>query len=207
MLDFIRSAPWTFAVAAAIFVGAVVGVVYGVTKKGGWKDSGFMLTNDGKHPLQWGLDQLPLTCWVSSDLHFTWLDAFERLRVHVNKVVGRNMLDYGTDIPEGFDMENPGQGNVVFIPGPEKGVGRFHASTTLQWDERTGKLISAVIRLPFPIESEHVWPVILHEGGGHGLGLAHDEHVSSVMHPRIQNRPQGLTQKDIDLLRSTYGEE
>ena len=77
--------------------------------------------------------------------------------------------------------------------------------TALTWDTRTGKLKSAVVRLPWPVAPQYVWPIMLHEGGGHVFGLDHDEHVASVMHPRIQDRPQELTDNDAKLLRATYG--
>lgn len=206
MWEFIKAYPWTFAVGGLILVGAIVGVIVGVVTKGRWKDAGFMTTDDGKHPLKWALDQFPLSVWIAPELEAAWVDAFKRLRGHVQEVVGRELFDLGTPIPEGFDTGHMLQGHVALIKGQEVGSGDFHASTILKWDTRTGALISAVVKLPWPIAKSYVWPVMLHEVGGHVLGLDHDEHVSSVMHPRIQNRPQGYTDKDKELLRATYKE-
>lgn len=223
MWEFVKAYPWTFAAGGLILVLAIAGVIWGVLTKGRWKDAGFLRTDDGKHPLKWELVRFPLSVWLDTGLDKAWQGAFVRLRGHVKQVVGRELFDLGTPIPEAageqdarqptgeptarlsLDLEHLPDGHVALIRGQETGGGAFQASTVLKWDTRTGAIKSAVVKLPWPVASEYVWPIVLHEVGGHVLGLDHDEHVASVMHPQIQNRPQGYTDKDKELLRATYG--
>lgn len=200
MWEFIKSAPWTFAIFGVVLLAAIVLVVVGVVTRGRWTDRGFMRTADEKHALRWAVNRFPLTAWFDAELTDEWRYAFTLLRGELKKVTGRDVFDIGTTIPEamGFDVEMLGQGQVAFVVGES-------ASTELKWDTRTGAIRSAVVRLPkLDGLSLKVWPIMLHEGC-HVLGLDHDEHVSSVMHPQIQNRPQSLTDHDAALLKRTYG--
>ena len=195
-----KSAPWMF-----ILVGAIAGVIIAIVTKGRWKDRGFMLTKDGKHELKWeasrSLVAFPLGVWISDDLDVAWFNCFKKLRLYVNDVIGKEIFSFAVSIPPEINKGTHLNGHILIFPGDSDDS----ATTELKWNKKSGEITSAVVTVPQSLHEEKAWPVLLHEVGGHCLGLAHDEQIESIMHPRIQDRKQFYTASDKKRLRNAYG--
>jgi len=182
-----------------VFVGAGVGVVIGVLTRGGWADRGLMKTRGGK-PLKWALESFPLTIWLHPDLPAVYVRAYNVARMYINKHAGRKLLDFGTLAPSNFQYELLGEGHVAIAMAEDVGSEYpNHGSTVLTTIDKTGRIMSGVVTVPSGREAL-ASPIMLHECF-HLLGFDHDEQTSSLMHPRLQARPQEITKKDLALLR------
>lgn len=202
MLDFIKSAPWSFAVAGLILVGAIAGVIYGVIRKGNWADKGLMTTPEG-FKLRWRRLDLPLPVWFATDLSKAWIEAWNRASSTISEAAGRNMFMPALAAFSTMDTDQP-QRHAVIIRD-DQGVDPNHGATELQWDTRDGVLHSAHVTFPEALEGDsRAYAVALHEAM-HVLGFDHDEHQSSIMYPALTKRPQTLTDHDRKLLREIYG--
>ena len=201
MWTFMKSAPWTFGIGAVIFVVAIVGVIVGVITKGRWIDRGLMKTKDGK-PIKWPLEVLPLGVWLAHDLHPDYAALWPPLRDYLNKLVGRDMFDLGTQAPPELDLDRLPSGTGMIAIRDDNGMEPDKGSTVFKYDVN-GALLSAVITIP-EARPESAKKILLHELL-HALGLDHDESVSSIMNPTLQARPQEMSDADRNLLKKVYG--
>ena len=203
MFAFITANWWMFLIGALILIGAVIGVIFGVRTKGNWTDNGFMKTPSGK-PIKWRADVL-LSIWYRKDLSPLYVDAILATTKLINDVVGRKLFGEVIPAPETyrFDLPPP-KGSGIIPVTDDNGMEPNHGLTDFAADPETGEMLRVAITLP-EAALDRAYPVVLHELGGHALGLEHDESKASIMHPKLQSRPQELTDNDKELLRKTYG--
>ncbi len=198
MWEFMKSAPWTFAIGGVILLGAIVGVIVGVVTKGGWKDRKWMV-RDG-HPLKWSPSDLPIALLIHPEIDTITTRLIFEVRAQLEKVVGQRQLFMMTTPPVGLDWEVLAPVGHLTIVGSDDGDGHCEH----RYEKASGKILSAKVSLPVGINTPEMSKVIQHELG-HALGLDHDEHPSSIMHPKIQQRTQILGERDAALLREQYG--
>lgn len=209
MIDFIKSAPWTFATAGMILLLAIVGVIVGVVLKGRWKDNGWMM-RDGK-PLKWDMSSLPIAILLHPDLGDLASRLVSNLIRHFERIARNRqlfLLHSGANTGLNWDQMPP-TGFLAIIP---QSVARESKSspTTLyghcehRYEKATGKILSARITLPSGMKAPELSRILQHELC-HALGLGHDEQAQSIMHPKIQDRAQVITEHDKQLLRDQYG--
>jgi hypothetical protein len=205
MWDFIKSAPITFTIAGIIFLLAIVGVVVGVVLKGRWKDLG-LIEREGKK-LHWGKGFIPLSIIFHPALSLHWRATFVGASMRFKQAIGKDLFkaintpdDYRFDLP-------PTMGSGIVVIQPKEPTGALQtdtASTEHRWDRDTGLIGAATITVPAELQIR--MPIMLHELG-HVLGLAHDEHPSSIMFPVINRltTPGQVSKNDVDLLKKLYG--
>lgn len=208
MWQFIKSAPYTFAVAAAILVLAIAGVVWGVLTKGRWKDRGLLKRQgigDRLVSLRWPPGAFPLTIWTPEETPEKVRNAFGKAAKILGDAAGRLLFMPLQDMPTGYSAGRPFRGHAELSAHPSAGeMQRDHGVTDIDYDRRDGYIISCCVSVPAPVADEDYYPIMLHELG-HVLGLDHDEQRESIMFPSLQGRPQALTEGDRKLLRKLYG--
>lgn len=199
MWEFVQSAPWTFGTAGVLLLVSVIAVVVGIVTKGGWLDRGLMTTTGG-NKLKWDRRSFPLSIWLHNDIPSVYRNAYVLNRAFINAHAPTiDLFDAGTDAPEGFKFEHLLNGHVgIVMSDAVQTDNPDHGSTTLVIDKQTGQITSALIALP-PNRDALASPIMLHELM-HALGFDHDEQTGSLMHPRLQLRPQKITKSDLEIL-------
>jgi hypothetical protein len=200
-LQFIQQNLWMFLVGVAIFVAAVVGVIWGIVAKGRWTDRGWMLTKDGK-PIRWRPGVL-LTVWYRKDLAAVYVDELFAATRYFNDAIGRTVFDSVAKAPEAFRFDQlPPAGSSLVSVFDDDGAEPNHGQTTFT-NTPEGEMERARVQLP---EAQiHLARKLIRHEFGHVLGLDHDEQRGSIMYPSIQGRPQALGTGDIKRLREYYG--
>lgn len=203
IIEFIKSAPWTFVGAAAIIVAALVGTLYAVLTQ---QDRGFM-SRDGKR-LRWGLDDIPLKVAYTSVVPSEYLlDAHGATTVinnisRPNKVISQNFSEWDVDtVGDAINEVAPSKIHILFDMLPENAKPGGHAE--LRWDERDGTVLACHIKMRPGLEGQQRRTAVTHEFG-HALLLAHDDKKSSVMHPHAGSRAKDFTSGDVERLRKEY---
>jgi hypothetical protein len=206
MFELIKSHPWTCAIGGLILLGAIVGVIVGIVTKGGWKDRGFMRTDDGKHPLCWLKSSLPIACLVHPDAPLAWRATYHAAALRLNAAVGTMLFDpVAQEPPLNYSLSGPVPAGFILLctsePAGELQVD--HGHTSLRWGRSDGRIFSCVVTVP--TETPQRAAVMLHELG-HVLGLDHDELTSSIMFPTLGSRqdPGELSDEDILRLKKAY---
>jgi len=209
MWDFIKSAPWTFAIVALVFVVALVGVIVAVVLKGRWTDQGFMTTDDGKNKLMWSKGDLPIVALAHPDLPLTWRATYLAAASRMNSAIKAKVFDQVTqDLPPGYNIDGPIPPGFILL-WPKEPAGELqvdHGRTTVNWRRDDGRIYSALVEVPRDGVAQRA-SVMLHELG-HVLGLAHDDgNLGSIMYPKLGGRiaPGEVTVADADRLRKVYG--
>lgn len=206
MWEFISGHPWTFVAGGLILIAAIAGVVYGVLTRGGWEDRGFMVTDDGKHPLKWLRTSFPITCIVHPQVPLMWRATYTAAAKRINQAVGAELFDpLAQDAPPGYRLDGPVPPGFLFLCSAEP-AGELqpdHGTTRLKWGKADGRIFSAVVTVP--TDTIQRAAVMLHELG-HVLGLDHDEIWTSIMYPRLSARaaPGELSEEDIKRLKGAY---
>jgi hypothetical protein len=196
MWAFVKSAPWTFGIGAAILLLSIAGVIIGVVTRGRWKDRGLLVGNG--RPLKWPKESLPLPVWYAPGIAESWLDAWMTAAADLSRAAERPLFMHPIEaIPE-MRLESA-SGIVLQDDG---GLDPDRGHTELHWDQ-DGNLIRALITLS-EAHADKRGAIMLHEAG-HALGLDHDEQRDSIMYPTLQTWPKLLSQADQDLLRRIYG--
>jgi hypothetical protein len=201
MWQFIKSSPWTWAVAGVILILAAIGIIVGVVTKGRWKDRGFMV-RDGNR-LCWEVNAFPIGVILHGDLSRSIIEIIKDVTNKFSVVIKNRNLFLITElmVPK-FDWASfPPDGYISIVLGP--GIGSSKGITEHHYVRENGRILSAKITIPAIYNKDTLDRIITHEFG-HALGLDHDESVMSIMHPLIKNRPQKLTPHDTKLLRTTY---
>lgn len=191
----IKQYPVTFSIAGAMTLLAVVGVIVAIVTKGRWTDRGLIKNKKDGETIQWENRFFPLAVSFDRSCSQELIDLYRSCQSLYNSYVGRTLFDYGQPwvINSGF---NDPPGNVLLKQTADVAGGK--TSLTLADDN----ILSATISInPRYANNKQV---LLHELG-HTLGLDHDEHISSIMYPKIQYRPQELSENDRLLLKRTYG--
>lgn len=160
-----------------------------------------LMTSVSNRPLYWQKKHLPLMV-VLDDTLASW-EADVKFGINVwNNVVDGPIFIFG-GVMDTFDLGNGGSGIIVTTtagPGADP-----HAY--LKWDEKTGILRAAPIRIPLNIYPQYRLRVITHELG-HVLGLDHDPEIPwSVMHPSVRGDGSGkwsVTNGDRETLLKWY---
>ena len=159
----------------------------------------------GGQPLRWLPGDLPIFVWLDPNLTEAWLDAWAWARQQYNKLVGFELFASGlipTDAAPMPDPENLPDGAAwIRMGGPD--MPKTHAHTMHTYARETGRIKSALVEVPDIDEKETQRGVMVH-GLGHVLGLDHDEQRASIMYPVLQQRPQTVTEADIERLRKHY---
>lgn len=206
MWEFMKSAPWTFAVAGVVLLGAIVGVIYGIVTskaRAAAADKGFMV-RDG-HELRWLVQDVPLAVWFHPDLPMPLRDAWEVAASIIERAVGGALFMRGVQAPDDLDLQKLPTGNVGVVGGDPKGTMQADSgSCEHRYDKRDGRILAALVTLPWVANGlqKHV---CLHEQG-HVLGLDHDDRTDSVMYPVLSERqtPGALSEVDVERLRTVY---
>lgn len=199
MLEAFKAAPITWSIAFVVVLLAGIGLIVAIVTKGRWEDRGLMKTKDGK-PYKWERDNFPLAVWLHPGLPNAYFEAFKAARRFIIDHSGVEVFDLGTELPEAFQLNRLGEGQVVIamsdqidVDNPDKG----NTSLTIM---ATGEIKNAVVTLP-PARNAVAKPITLHELM-HVLGFAHDEGTRSLLHPQLQARPQEITELDRKRLKS-----
>lgn len=204
MWEFIKHSPVTFGIAGAIMVVAVVATILGIVYSG-FREDRELLEREGKH-LRWVAGELPLIVLGHPDLAMSWHWVYQAAAMEFNTTVGIPLFDPNLHpTPEGYNLDQePPRGFVMLQPHWDQDADSV-ATTEHRYDRQTGKLMSTTVTVPVSVVKLSA-PAMLHELG-HVLGLAHDEHPSSIMYPTLTSRtkPGTLSKGDIELLRRLYG--
>ena len=175
-----------------LFVIGIVTVV-AIVLRGGWKDRGFMI-RDG-HPLHLPAS-LPWTITVEPNVPTIYVDALNTVVLQLREKVG-NIFDHVVQLQSGEVALD-----IKVLVAIDKDID--HPGETIhQFNKETGVIMSAFVSMWPDLSYADALKVATHEIG-HVVGLDHDEHVSSIMHHMIQNRPQTFTDKDYERLRKAY---
>jgi hypothetical protein len=208
MINFIKSAPWTFAIGGVILLLAIVGVVVGVVLKGRWEDNGWMM-REGKE-LKWAIASLPIVILLHPDLSELAKKLVQELKDHFERIAGNSGLFMMGSVPRMLNWDHmPPTGFLAVIPCSAARESKDSLTTLYghcehRYEKAAGRILSARITLPSGLKASELAKVIQHELC-HALGLGHDEVRDSIMHPKIQNRAQVITEHDKQLLRDQYG--
>lgn len=207
MWEFVKHSPWTFAIGGLILLGAIVGVIIGIVTKGGWKDRGFMRTDDGKYPLIWLKGNLPIIAMAHPDVSLAWRATFTAAASRINQAVGANLFDtVAQDPPPGYRLAGPVPAGFILLCASEP-AGELqvdHGRTELKWTRSDGRIFAAVVTVPTKCVQRAA--VMLHELG-HVLGLEHDDNnLGSIMYHKLSDRtsPGQITEADAARLRRVY---
>jgi hypothetical protein len=185
-----EAAPITFILVCGGILVALVSVIIAIVIKGGWKDRGFM-ERDG---CQLHMVNLPWTIYTEPNVPETYIIILE---IVVKKLLSNGIGVFG-DVIHSATLPP----NIKVLVSIDDGIRA--GNTKHQYDKRTGEILTAFVSLAPNLSSTLAERIISHEIG-HVMGLDHDEHVSSIMYPIVQDRPQDFTDKDIGLLRRKYG--
>ena len=209
--SFVKRYKGTVIVGAIIFAVALAGTIYGIATRAG--DDGLM--KQGSVTLHWDKMDFPLYCFKHSSVTEPYEQLYNEVISHINTSVTRPLLTQCTPwvIDKPFPIK-PTQGTIIFRVGleddaSEDGVSYSepdditHGRTSLYFMKDTGSMIGAIVRINSDEAIENRFKILLHEML-HALGLGHDRTKDSVMYPGLQDRPQKLTEKDIDVLKDTY---
>jgi len=208
MFEFMKAAPWTFAVGGVILLLAIVGVVVGVVLKGRWKDSGWMV-RDG-NALKWDMSDLPIAILLHPDLSEVTKQLVLKLKYHFERIASNSTLFIVGSVSPNLNWDQmPPTGFLAVIP---QSVARESKDSSItlyghcehRYEKAVGRILSARITLPSGLKAPELSKVIQHELC-HALGLGHDEVKESIMHPKIQDRAHVITEHDKQLLRDQYG--
>ena len=198
---------------AAVLLGAVVGVVYGIVTRAG--DEGFL--QDRGQPLVWAPSDLPLTCFHDDSVHSSHLTLYNRARRELQTRTEKDLVGpcVAWAAPSPFPRK-PARGLLLLRVTAETTWGAPTSGLTVEtpwtshpggqtwpfaYPDTPGRLFGAILHVdPAHASNYAVW---LHELG-HVLGLAHDRVRSSIMWPIIQERPGSLSDKDVKALQSVY---
>lgn len=208
MIEFMAANKAMFIIAAGIFVGAIIGVIYGVVTKGRWEDHGLMVRDGNK--LRWPPGEL-ISVFYTAELSRLWLHAWGNAVRTLEAAIGKAVFVPATEAPAALDL---GQFRGIVLRSSDDP----NASTGLGWDAE-GYLVAVVVTFPRKLSEGVSWSeaavaatlldaVALHEGG-HTLGLDHDDQQTrSFMAPTLHERPldgQGISKYDAETLRRNYG--
>jgi len=173
-----------------LLAGAIT--VYAIVRKGNWKDRGFMVRNGKELHLP---ADLPWSIHVEPSVPVFYVDALNTivadLRDKVGNIFSRVMHLKSAEVALNVKV-------LVAIDNDISGGDTKH-----QFNKQTGVILSAFVSIAPGLDYGTALKVLAHEIG-HVCGLDHDEHPGSIMHPRIQDRPQSYTEKDIERLRKAY---
>ncbi len=198
MWEFIKSAPWTCAIGALIFIIAIAGVIWGLV---GQYDRGFMKRNG--RTLQWDKSDIPLKIKYTSRIHATYLELVKFCIATLNSKLGKPIFDHKI----GFFDDKDDLSKVHVLLDKLDTVGENTGGRTDVYDTtNAGRIVVAKIFMPDP---DLKWPedaVLTHlrHEMGHALGLDHDDKTDSVMHQDSERRAKDFTASDLERLRKAY---
>jgi len=209
MWEFVKSAPWTWAVGALIFVSAIVGVVWGVVRH---HDRGFM--KRGTNTLQWGKSDIPLKIKYTRQVHSTYVELAKLCTAQLNNRLGKLIFDPVLDRYE--DSGNLTKIDVLLdkldipfsaVEAPDGSV-RVEDNVGGRTDvyDNAGRIVLAKVLMPDPAKGWANGTMLTHlrHELGHALGLDHDDKKDSVMHQVSEQRTKDFTASDLDRLKKTY---
>lgn len=198
-MNFLRNAPWTILVFAAVFLLALGAVIVAVIYRYARGDRG--LIDDSR---TWPRKELPLSVATVASLSPTYRAAFWSVMNEVNALVGKpvfrpSLLDYATAGTQKIHiLLDECLPDVEGMPG---------GTTDLQWDKRkrSEQLLAVKIAFRENLQGRRMFTVFRHEAG-HALGLDHDMDPQSVMHETVHHDiEREFTAGDKALLRELYG--
>lgn len=198
MWNFIKSAPWTCAIGALIFIIAVAGVVWGLVKQ---YDRGFMKRNG--RTLQWSRADIPLKIKFTDRVHMMYISLATLVVAQLNDKLHKPLFDPNVSR---FDDKNDLSKVHVLLDKLDK-IGDNTGGRTDIYDTTTaGQIVVSKIFMPDPGPS---WPedallTHLRHEIGHALGLDHDDKEESVMHDVSEKRAKDFTDSDLERLRKAY---
>jgi hypothetical protein len=193
-----------------IGMGVLLGVGIGLAIAFGNRinDRGLMKTPSGK-PIRWDRTEGSMTVYFSSTLMTQYREHWTVAQGEIERAAGHVLfMNGGAPIPELEDkLQNDDERKffrgIIYVCDDE-GTDPEHGRTSLTWDERTGFIHCAYVRLPEKYAVAYGYGIVLHEMM-HALGFDHDATPSSIMWPYVQQRPGSITSTDTKLLRTVYG--
>lgn len=163
------------------------------------EDTGLLRTDLDKL-IHWQAEALPLMVILDEDMS-DWEADIEFAVSLWNRVIGSPIFVYGGIEDTSMFPEKPTGGLIVV----RKADPNSYPHVQLRYDQESGNLISAPVRLPAGVYSQYRLRTAAHEFG-HVLGLGHDEKLpQSVMYPSVHGSENWIvTNSDRDLLLSWY---
>lgn len=184
-------------------VALLAGIVFAMVRGTAPYDKGFMTTAKGL-PIQWNAKGRRLMVYVSPSLKPEYRIHLVNAMDAIEAVVKRKLF-LGPDecMPALEDKlqnedERKFMQDLIYVCDDE-GTEPEHGRTELSWDERTGYIRCAYVRLPEAHSEKYGAGIVLHEMC-HALGLAHDQLPESIMWPTMQERPGTITARDAGVL-------
>jgi hypothetical protein len=206
MWEFIKSSPWTWAVAGVVVLLIVGALIWISVRGGGWQDRGFMMV-EGK-ALRWITSELPITAMAHPDLSPAWKASYQAAASRINGAVGLALFDPVIQpTPRGYNLYGPFPAGFIVV-WPRETTGEFqvdHGQSDLRWRAQDKTIYAATVSVPAVAAERNA--VMLHELG-HVLGLDHDDdNLGSIMYSKLGGRivPGEVTVADADRLRKVYG--
>lgn len=192
----------TLIAAAAMFVIAIAGVIYGVLRKK--DDPGFMTSATG-HPLSWPIFMLPTATFFDKEFPEEYITAYRLVANELNEIIGRKVFDFGAPWIRKTKIIN----NVLDLPTGSVYLALSYDGTAGGSNQyrygSSGDLQACIIRVTREYSGDLLKTILMHELG-HALGLDHDPEIqASIMYPTTKGRTKSLTDKDVNRLRTTYG--
>jgi len=190
------------------------------------KDAGFLLRDGvtGKVELKWRRESLPIDIYLHASAADYYPEVMSVVR-GINTALGFHAFAFPTsDLTDTMIDAWSHEGKRALLKGcimlrgdgtavSNQGIvlNNHIGNSDFRYDKRTGEINNVLATMPprnntiQAIGQQWTYQALLHEIGGHGLGLDHDGDPDSIMWPVLRDDATQLLGGDIGRLRKAYG--